>query len=649
MRRRILFPMLALLAASLPAGAATPLPEYAWLRTASNLGSLGTLDLAALAPSETRLSTLGADGFGYVDLLVSSTIHLYADGSVSEHITQVRRFLTSAGIEQGGNMGFVVAPQYETATIEQALVANPDGTLPLDPATLQVVPREEPRVFSDAREVIAPFPGLRPGSTAVLVVEQRVTTPDFLRPWSAGILLSGIVPVERFEAIVTWDAGAAAPRWASTDPAMQCRPDGDRRLVCRLGPIAAFALDPDLNDFFDLMPQLVITQAQSWNELADNIRAAVERQARGADVRDMAAHLTATAHTPRQRLDAIYRFVADQIRYVGIEKGSGAIVPRPPDVTLHNRFGDCKDKVVLFLALARAAGLDAHAVLTATDRHEVPNLVLPNGGYFNHMIACVRGIDGQEVCVDPTLPNVPAGELGSALQGAVALDLLPGTAAPRQLPAGRFMLQIDVDSQMHIACDGSIKETLRRAYSGSSALNFRINLDGRRPDERRRWLEEEYRAAIRSGVMPTFTVAGLDVPAAQLEVRSETSFPPGRPLRDVDGYQDSDAWLSVYGMAMRSENRHHPFRHGGLRYASTLHFDLCSDVTAHFLGAELDLRSPFGTLQRSYERASSGVTVHTTLEIPAATVPIDQLPRFNKFLERALRQSGIWFSLTSAS
>jgi hypothetical protein len=87
-------------------------------------------------------------------------------------------------------------------------------------------------------------------------------------------------------------------------------------------------------------------------------------------------------------------------------------------VTLTRRFGDCKDKVTLFLALARANGVAAHAVLVGTGRYHAERLILPTSSYFDHMIVCVDE-PSAELCIDLTELHAPTGELPLELQGAV--------------------------------------------------------------------------------------------------------------------------------------------------------------------------------------------------------------------------------------
>ncbi|MFX4929726.1 transglutaminase-like domain-containing protein, partial [Acinetobacter baumannii] len=53
------------------------------------------------------------------------------------------------------------------------------------------------------------------------------------------------------------------------------------------------------------------------------------------------------------------QFVQEQIRYVSISIGPGAVRPADPATVLERRFGDCKDKTLLLVTILRALGIDA--------------------------------------------------------------------------------------------------------------------------------------------------------------------------------------------------------------------------------------------------------------------------------------------------
>jgi hypothetical protein len=92
---------------------------------------------------------------------------------------------------------------------------------------------------------------------------------------------------------------------------------------------------------------------------------------------------------------------------------------------LKRRYGDCKDKAALFIALLRAAGIPSYiALLNAGSRQDVP-ADLPGMGIFDHAIVYVPGSPG--LWIDATDDHARLGQLDVLDQGRRALIAQPGT------------------------------------------------------------------------------------------------------------------------------------------------------------------------------------------------------------------------------
>lgn len=113
------------------------------------------------------------------------------------------------------------------------------------------------------------------------------------------------------------------------------------------------------------------------------------------------ARIAASTADPEQRLLAALRFVQREVRYLGIEMGANSHAPHAPDVVLRRRFGDCKDKTLLTLALLRGLGVPARAALVHTELRHAAAERLPTPWAFNHVLVQAE-LDGRPVWLDPT-------------------------------------------------------------------------------------------------------------------------------------------------------------------------------------------------------------------------------------------------------
>lgn len=99
-------------------------------------------------------------------------------------------------------------------------------------------------------------------------------------------------------------------------------------------------------------------------------------------------------------IEKLYKWVAQEIRYMGItmEETSPGYAPHDVDITFNNRYGVCRDKAALLVAMLRIAGFEAYPILIHNGAKQDPDVPMP---YFNHAIACVKQ-DGKIILMDPT-------------------------------------------------------------------------------------------------------------------------------------------------------------------------------------------------------------------------------------------------------
>ncbi len=104
---------------------------------------------------------------------------------------------------------------------------------------------------------------------------------------------------------------------------------------------------------------------------------------------------------PKRVIAELLALVQNEIRYVGIEIGRGAFIPRAPAKVIERRYGDCKDKAFVMIAALRELGFDAVPVLAHLEKGEMLNTRLPSPYAFNHVFVRVKN-EEDVYWLDPT-------------------------------------------------------------------------------------------------------------------------------------------------------------------------------------------------------------------------------------------------------
>jgi transglutaminase-like putative cysteine protease len=130
--------------------------------------------------------------------------------------------------------------------------------------------------------------------------------------------------------------------------------------------------------------------------------------------------------------DTLRAWVASRIAYLGSSIGTEpGYSPRPPEMTLQERCGVCRDKSVLLLWLLRAAGRDAWLGLTRST-HPLDGLCGVRD--FDHMVVILR--EGDELSVlDPSTTSHTT-RSGMGLRGLPVLPVAPWCEGYITIPEG---------------------------------------------------------------------------------------------------------------------------------------------------------------------------------------------------------------------
>ena len=131
----------------------------------------------------------------------------------------------------------------------------------------------------------------------------------------------------------------------------------------------------------------------SWREVSSRLSPLYLQAAAlppGTPIREEAARIAAATPDAVRRTEAALALVQDRIRYVYVGMNGGNYQPATLDETWTRRYGDCKAKTVLLLALLRELGVEAEPVLVNSQGGDGLDERLPSPGLFDHVIVRAR-------------------------------------------------------------------------------------------------------------------------------------------------------------------------------------------------------------------------------------------------------------------
>jgi len=347
----------------------------------------------------------------------------------------IYKILTEKGAEGWDSLSVGWEPWHEARPEIRVRVIAPDASVhTLDPSTITEEPARggDYKEYSDGKRLRAPFPAIAAGAVVEEEYSEHENEP-FFAPGHVGEFTLGEqrVPVEHTLAV--FEAPASFPLRFGTlllDDLKPVRTESGGRVtytyeVGRLEGVEP--RDPFLPREVAHFPEIRFSTGQSWQTMATEYSTIVDSRTKPEAVKPIVDTLIAGKRTVAEKELAILDYLDREVRYTGIEFGESAIVPHEPADTLAKKYGDCKDKATLMVAMLRAAGIPAYvALLNAGGRMDVP-ADLPGMGLFDHAIVYVPG--NPDLWIDTTDRYARLGELPQGDQGRLALIARPETKA----------------------------------------------------------------------------------------------------------------------------------------------------------------------------------------------------------------------------
>ena len=230
---------------------------------------------------------------------------------------------------------------------------------------------------------------------------------------------------------------------------------------------------------FQPMPLLLFSSFADWGAVAKVMAPLYKVEGTIAPGSDLAAKVDAiAAHSddPLRRTADALRLVQDEVRYQLVAMGTGNYVPQTPGETWAKRYGDCKAKTLLLLAILDRLGIEAEPVLANARNGDAVAQMLPAPMAFDHVF--VRAvIKGEDYWLDGTIlgsrfadiRNVPRyGRVLPLFRGSDGLIELPRRANAR--PDLDIDLAYDMTAGPHLPAPFHL--TLR--YAGPYAATYKI-------------------------------------------------------------------------------------------------------------------------------------------------------------------------------
>ena len=284
-------------------------------------------------------------------------------------------------------------------------------------------------------------------------------------------------------------------------------------------------LEPDMPEFDSVAQKLLVSTIDKWEDVSRWYWALClpRLEARNAAMTNKVCELVDGLPDETDKIRSIFKFVSQEIRYMGLtlEDESPGYAPHDVKLTFDNRYGVCRDKAALLVAMLRIAGIKAFPVLINVGSKMDEDVPIP---YFNHAIVAVQKTEGEScreyILMDPTNENTK--------------DLLPAYLMNWSYlvahPQGRPLAVVPVKeaeknifsavAKGSVEADGSALVTASAVFRGVNDL-YRGSFVKKTPKERRASFEKLISSSYPGAELLSFELLPADLRDTSKEMSVE--------------------------------------------------------------------------------------------------------------------------------
>ena len=487
----------------------------------------------------------GVDSGGYPDaeeVLVAGIqkIAYEADGTYVQWHEEYVKILTEESRRSHLTLSSFFTIPYqrgpEDCQIALVEIIRPDGTvIPVDveaESRVMVNPSSmEDNIYNPNDQLIqVNISDLQIGDVLHYVLFDRIVKPRVEHTWSDWLVFEGLRPM--LKQVVEISGPARMPLQSIAHKSeipgtvvFEERTDGDRKIwrweardVPRMFP------EPGMPAPHTVIQRVLVSTIPDWETISRWYWKISEPHFKaGPALEEKVRELTDALTTPADRTWALFKFVSQEVRYMGITKEAESPGYEPHDVmdTFEARHGVCRDKAALLVAMLRLAGLDAYPALI----HNGPKLdsEVPQP-FFNHAVVAVKNEDGGIILMDPT------DETTTELLPAYLSDKSYLIASPEGeplrtspiVPADQNMMTIITTGRVDRA--GTLFADTVMEFRGVNDNAYRGLFARRKPEERQQFFEGLAKSMAPGAAVGRFSIEPADMTDTSTTLTVRISF-----------------------------------------------------------------------------------------------------------------------------
>lgn len=599
-------------------------------------------DVTNLTPSAAVPAVQGNDNYMPSQSVIEKSIDYKINPDATVDITTALKLKINdqQGVTAGSQIPLEYNPEYEKLDIVEAYTLKADGKkIPVTADKIilsQASSSADAPMFNQNKVKTVVFPDTSIGDTLVLIqkshqkplLDKQISITEIIDPTSDIGQANYTIRAPKSLNLQLDHQGMKVKHTAS---------QSTDTWQFSLNNHKAQAPEPNGAYYLSTLPHLFLSNLKDYHEVANSYYQNNLAQAKVTPEIQRQADLITQGINPNDKLaqaQALYNWVSRNIRYVAVYLGNGSLVPHKASDVLANRYGDCKDHVVLLESLLAAKGINSVPVLVGINNsfYDAPKVaVMP--GTFDHVITYIPSLDKY---VDSTIGIAPFGTLADVETGKPALitRTSQGQGKLVTLPMQFNDNRANETVLIKILPNGNAEGGNQTQYQGSLDVISRQRLMNINPSL--------YNQVIKAYLQSTNQIGEGSISFSDpMDLTTPFTSTTNYRLTDVFDNEESSAFVLPLGVTASfgvtpnlldtwtmTDARNSAFTLPNATINSTWHYQLPSNIKVTRIPKNVSFSNELADYKVTYQHQNNEITVNRVLSFKwqKPTIPSDKYP-----------------------
>ncbi|MGN6166527.1 MAG: DUF3857 domain-containing transglutaminase family protein [Flavisolibacter sp.] len=343
---------------------------------------------------------------GYIDLNYELQVSL---AQQSKYIKKEMKILSAAGVQNNSEVSVNFDPTYQQLIFHGIKIRRGNETIDkLQLSKFKVIQQEkdlEKHLYDGSLTALLLLEDVRMGDIIEYSYTLKGFNPIYNNRYAAIYDVQYSVPIYNlyYKLLVPNNRSLEVKNYKTDIKASIKQTATEKIYEWNLNDLKPLRIQDNTPSWYDPYSMVLISEYKSWKEVNDWAKTLFSFNLQLSDrLQKKIAEIENNYTTNEERVLAALKFVQDDVRYMGIEIGTGSHKPNHPNKIMDQRFGDCKDKSYLLCTILQAMGIEANPVLINTESKRTIMEWLPSPSIFDHCTVMAK-VNNLVYWFDPTI------------------------------------------------------------------------------------------------------------------------------------------------------------------------------------------------------------------------------------------------------